>query len=74
LADLLLRHARYSYDAGNFARGAGAHAEALAILNELADEGDEEAERQLLDAAEDSPPELVAFAAKMKRVPTVEAT
>jgi len=67
LAHVLIRASAHAYGVGAFEDGASHHAEAIALFNELADEGDEEAAHALNAIVEASPPEMVAFAGKLKR-------
>lgn len=56
----------YQMSVRNVVRAAGYEAEVVALLNEMADDGDEDAGSILQMAADALPPELLSFAGRLK--------
>lgn len=67
LVQALLLASMYTAQIKNWDRTAAYEAEVIALLNELADEGDEEAGEMLQMAADVVPAELLTVAAKLRR-------
>ena len=67
LARLLVRSSDHAFEIGDLHSGTSHRAEAIALLDELADEGNEEAAQEFIELVGDSPPELVAFAGRLRR-------
>lgn len=74
LAHVLILSTGHAYQVGDFGGGAAHQSEAIAILNELADEGDEQAAQELIGLVESSPPALVAFAGRLTRKAVMRGT
>lgn len=70
LSEVLNARACHFMKVGEIEMMAKYQAESLAILNELADQGDQEAEQLLLDQVETTIPEIVAIARRMRRKAT----